>query len=117
MVDSLIGTFDRLGAFDLLGVLGAVLYVGNYTRLVLRWSSTTETGYFVVNLMAASLVLIGLSQAFNLGAAMIQLFFLGLSFVAIIQRWQPLRRRQPTAPEPQPIRWTRPGLAASQLRA
>jgi hypothetical protein len=122
MAESLI--IGRLGIFDLLGVVGAMLYVGNYTRLALGRASTADTGYFVVNLLAASLVLIGLSHAFNLGAALIQLFFVVLSFVAVINRWQPLRRlrrlrrrHRPTAPQSQPIRWTRPRLAAKQRRA
>jgi hypothetical protein len=123
-LDDLLPWNWRLGIFDLLGVVGAMLYVGNYTRLALGRASTADTGYFVVNLLAASLVLIGLSHAFNLGAALIQLFFVVLSFVAVINRWQPLRRlrrlrrrHRPTAPESQPIRWTRPRLAAKQRRA
>jgi hypothetical protein len=115
MAESLI--IGPLGALDLLGVLGAMLYIGNYMRLVLQRVSADTAGYFVVNLLAASLVLIGLTQAFNLAAALIQLFFVVMSLLAIANRWHPLhrlRRRRRTAPAPQPIRWSRPGLAAER---
>lgn len=86
----------NLGLLDYLGVLGAVLYMVNYLRLVLRWSSTNQTNYFVVNLTAASLVLTGLSHNFNLGAVMIQTFFIAMSLIGIgrsVPGWQRLRRR------------------------
>ena len=107
-----------LGLFDLLGVAGAALYVCNYTLLVTRRTSTDHPVYFAVNLSAALLLLISLSQAFNLGAALIQLFFCVMSVVGIVSRLHPLRRlrhrQRSAAPAPQPIRWTRPGLAAKR---
>lgn len=111
MLESLVS--GPLDFFDALGVLGAILYIGNYARLVLRRASADNASYFVVNLLAASLVLTSLTQVFNLGAALIQLFFVAMSLLGIVDRWQPLRRlwrrRQPTLAQ-QPIRWTRPGL-------
>ena len=107
-----------LGPFDLFGVAGAALYVCNYTLLVTRRTSADRPGYFVLNLLAALLLLVSLSQAFNLGAALIQLFFCVMSVVGILSRLHPLRRlrrrHRAAAPAAQPIRWTRPGLAARQ---
>lgn len=105
----------HLEFFDLLGVIGAALYIFNYTMLVMRRFSADQPGYFVVNLLAASLLLLSLTQAFNLGAALIQCFFLVISVAGILSRLHPLRRLRrlrrgsSAAPQPQPIRWSRPG--------
>lgn len=105
-----------LGLFDLLGVAGAALYVCNYALLVTRRTSADRPGYFVMNLLAAILLLASLSQAFNLGAALIQLFFCVMSVVGAVSRLHPLRglQQRPAARAPHPIRWSRPGLAAKQ---
>jgi hypothetical protein len=115
LVDTaLIGT---LGLYDLFGVAGAAFYVGNYTLLVTRRTSTDGPVYFVVNLAAASLLLLSLSEAFNLGAALVQLYFCTMSVIGILSRLHPLRRlrRLRPAPEPKPIRWTCPGSVARRL--
>ena len=83
---------SQLNAFETLGVLGAVLYVLNYLRVVMNGSAADRVGYFVLNLTAASLVLVSLSQAFNLAAALIQIFFVGMSIIGIARRLQKLRR-------------------------
>jgi predicted MFS family arabinose efflux permease len=114
MLDNAAGA--PLDLFDLFGVFGAALYIGNYTLLVMQRSSTDRPVYFSVNLLAASLLLLSLTQSFNLGAALIQFFFLVMSVVGIISRVHPLRqlRRLRRAPVtiPQPIRWSRPGVDA-----
>jgi hypothetical protein len=102
--------------FDLLGVIGAALYIGNYALLVVRRFSTDTPGFFMVNLLAASLLLVSLTHAFNLGAALIQIFFLVMSAAGIVSRLHPLRRLRrlrrahSAALQPQPIRWSRPGV-------
>lgn len=112
MTDSALAA--NLALFDVLGVGGAALYVGNYTLLVMRRFDTDMPGYFVVNLLAASLLLVSLSQAFNLGAALIQFFFLVMSVVGVVSRVHPLQRlrrlQRRSMPVPQPIRWSQPGV-------
>jgi len=105
-----------LGLFELFGVAGAGLYVGNYTLLVTQRTSTDRPANFMVNLAAAIPLPFSLSQAFNLGSALIQLFFLVKSLIGFVSRLQPIRRlarhrhiRSP-ALQAQPIRWSRPGL-------
>jgi hypothetical protein len=85
--------FDLYGStlFDAVGVAGFGLYVLNYSMLTLQRVKSDSIRYFVINLAAASMVLIGLMNAFNLAAALIQVFFIGSSCVAIIIR---LRARQ-----------------------
>jgi hypothetical protein len=117
MLETAIGT--PLGLFDLLGVAGAALYVGNYTLLVTRRTSADRPGYFFINMLAAGLLLVSLTQAFNLGAALIQLFFCVMSVVGVFSRLRLLRRLRhlglQSAPASRPIRWSRPGLAGKRL--
>ena len=76
-----------------IGVTGFLLYVMNYTALTLRWLSSDHITYFVISGLAASLVLIGLMQEFNLASALIQIFWIAISTVAILIRLFGSRRR------------------------
>ena len=80
--------FDFYGPsiFDAIGVAGFGLYVLNYTMLTFQRVKSESITYFVINGSAACMVLIGLTNAFNLAAAMIQIFFICISFVAVIVR-------------------------------
>ena len=72
--------------FDAIGVAGFGLYVLNYTMLTFQRVKSESIIYFVINGSAACMVLIGLTNAFNLAAAMIQIFFICISGVAIVLR-------------------------------
>lgn len=80
--------FDFYGPtlFDAIGVAGFGLYVLNYTMLTFQMVKSESIIYFVINGSAATMVLIGLTNAFNLAAAMIQIFFICISCVAIVVR-------------------------------
>ena len=71
---------------EYLGVAGALLYMTNYTLLTLGLVNSGHIRYFVLNGTAAGLVLIGLTDQFNLAAAMIQGFFVFVSITGIILR-------------------------------
>jgi len=79
--------------FELLGVVGFFLYVLNYTLLTFRVLTGDSLTYFGINFCAASLVLVGLTNSFNLAAAMVQIFWICMSTLAIILR---LVRRNPS---------------------
>ncbi len=76
-------------ALDAIGVAGFALYVLNYTLLTLHRVTSQSKTYFVLNLAAASLVLIGLTQSFNLASALIQTFWIAISIAAIVIRLRP----------------------------
>ena len=107
---------SSLDLLALVGVAGALLYMSNYLSLVVQPARAERPGYFLVNLAAAALLIISLLQDFNLGAALIQVFFLVMSLVGIVHRLHPLRRlarhrrARSAVLQPQPIRWSRPGL-------
>lgn len=71
---------------ELIGISGFILYVLNYTLLTFRVLDAQHVAYFAINLTAASFVLIGLSASFNLASAMIQLFWICISIIAIALR-------------------------------
>ena len=74
------------GLLDAIGIAGFGLYVLNYTLLTFQRVRSESILYFVINGTAATMVLIGLMSAFNLAAAMIQIFFICISCVAVVVR-------------------------------
>jgi hypothetical protein len=69
--------------FEIIGVIGFCLYVMAYTLLTLRLLAGDSPKYFMLNLLAATCVLVGLSASFNLASALIQLFWVVMSLVGI----------------------------------
>ena len=72
--------------FEMIGVAGFALYVINYSLLTLRFLDGHSLSYFVLNLLAAAFVLVGLTVSFNLASAMIQLFWVAMSSLGIVLR-------------------------------
>lgn len=72
--------------FEIIGVLGFGLYVLNYTLLTLGYINGQKVSYFILNLLAASFVLIGLTVSFNLAAALVQIFWVAMSLLGIALR-------------------------------
>lgn len=68
---------------ELIGIAGFCLYVLTYALLTFRFVSGQSVLYFALNLTAASCVLIGLSNSFNLASAMIQIFWISMSLIGI----------------------------------
>ena len=77
--------------FDAIGVAGFGFYVMNYALLTLDKLQSQHISYFVLNWLAATMVLIGLMASFNLASALIQIFWIGISTVGIMLR---LRKRK-----------------------
>lgn len=77
---------------EVAGVIGFLLYVLNYSMLSLRRISGDSLLYFAINFCASGLVLLGLTANFNLAAALIQLFFIVMSTIAIVLRLFRMRR-------------------------
>jgi len=73
-------------AYDAIGIAGFGLYVLNYSLLTFQRLRAEQVSYFVLNWLAASMVLVGLFNAFNLASALIQIFWIVISTVGIIIR-------------------------------
>lgn len=67
------------------GLLGVVLYLGAYGALQAGFLRGAGYAYATLNLVAAALVLISLSQAFNLSSAIIQIFWIVISLFGIVR--------------------------------
>lgn len=91
MTDLVAGSSPDL-FYRYIGVAGFLLYVTVYSCLCLRILSSESIRYFVCNTFAASLVLISLSNEFNLASALIQIFWIILGVIGItlriLHRWQ-----------------------------
>lgn len=83
---------DQDAFYRYIGVAGFLLYVTVYSCLSLRILSSESIRYFVCNTFAAGLVLISLSNEFNLASALIQIFWIVLGLIGItlrvMHRWQ-----------------------------
>lgn len=75
----------------MIGVAGFALYVMNYALLTLHRITSHSRIYFVLNMIAATLVLIGLTHSFNLASALIQTFWIVISITAIVVRTRPAK--------------------------
>jgi hypothetical protein len=64
----------------------------NYCLLTFHRLTSHSKLYFMINLMAASMVLIGLTHSFNLASALIQLFWIVISTTAIVLRLRQSKR-------------------------
>ena len=73
--------------FEVIGVTGFVLYVINYGLLTIGRLSLDQAGYFILNWLAATFVLIGLMSSFNLTSALIQVFWIAISSWGIYVRF------------------------------
>ena len=80
---------------EAIGVAGFALYVLNYGLLTIHRLTSQSKAYFVLNMFAASCVLIGLTHSFNLASALIQGFWIVISVVAILMRLRLGRGAQP----------------------
>jgi hypothetical protein len=83
---SLTSEIANLRPLELVGIFGFLLYVVNYSLLTFRVTSSEGLTFFVINLAASSAVLAGLMVSFNLAAALIQIFWITISLVAITLR-------------------------------
>ncbi|WP_238364940.1 CBU_0592 family membrane protein [Mesobacterium pallidum] len=84
----------------LLGFAGFILYVANYLSLSMRFVTSECLSYFVVNTLAASLVLVSLTHDFNMASLLIQVFWISIGVCAIGVR---VRRRTQDRKRPQAI--------------
>ena len=69
--------------FSLVGLFGVVLYVGAYAGLQFGLIAGQSYQYSLLNLGAASCVLLSLATHFNLSSALIQIFWIALSAIGI----------------------------------
>ena len=71
--------------FDLVGNVGVALIVFAYLALQIERVSPRDLSYSVLNAVGAGLILVSLSSDFNLSAAIIEVFWIGISLIGIFK--------------------------------
>ncbi|MDG1875740.1 MAG: hypothetical protein P8J27_17645 [Mariniblastus sp.] len=74
------------------GILGTVLIVGSYLMLQLGRLKVDDLHYSLANALGAILLIVSLVYEFNLGAMIIECFWLAISLVGIVKSIQSRRR-------------------------
>jgi CRP-like cAMP-binding protein len=86
-------------AFDVAGFLGVALYLGAYAALQLGLIRGSGYAYTLLNLAAASAILLSLSHDFNIWSAAIQISWIVLSIVGLTRLFILTSRLRFTAEE------------------
>lgn len=86
--------FDTQMTFRIIGVIGFGLYVTNYTLLSWRIVNSDSIRFFLVNTLAAILVLASNYIEFNLASVMIQVFWIAIGIKAMIIRHRYIKRME-----------------------
>ena len=71
--------------FQVIGLAGAGMYIAAYSGLQLGFWHGTSLRYILMNLVAASLVLLSLTVKFNMASAIIQITWISISIFGIIR--------------------------------
>jgi len=69
--------------FDLIGNFGVVIIVLCYLGLQLERMRSTDLSYSLLNAAGAVLILISLTENFNLSAVIIEIFWIAISVIGI----------------------------------
>ena len=71
--------------YQAIGVAGFVLYMLSYFLLQIGRIEGSDNSYILMNLMAASFVLVSLVHNFNLASALIQISWIIISIIGLIR--------------------------------
>ena len=71
--------------YQFVGVLGFILYMMSYFLLQIGRLKGSGNAYILMNLSAATFVLISLTQNFNLASALIQISWILISFIGLFR--------------------------------
>lgn len=89
--------------FAVAGILGFALYLAAFAGLQLGWMQGGRPAYTILNILAAALVLVSLSEAFNLASALIQVSWIVIGCVGLLRTLRLVRQEAPAAERVEPI--------------
>lgn len=78
---------------EIIGIAGFVFYMLSYGLLQLGKISGQGYTYTVLNMLAATFVLISLLHQFNLASVLIQISWIAISIVGLLRLWTTGRKR------------------------
>ncbi|MEM8850753.1 MAG: hypothetical protein AAGE03_12055 [Pseudomonadota bacterium] len=79
-------SFSDVPPLQLVGLAGACTYIVNYILITNRAITTESPVFFLNNLLASTLVMISLADAFNMATALIQVFWVAVSLWGLTSR-------------------------------
>lgn len=88
-----------IGWHDVVGTIGVLILLATYLALQLNRLNSSALSYSVWNGIGAALILVSLTQAFNLSAFLIESSWLLISLVGAVSAIRG-RRGDPTEPMP-----------------
>ncbi len=71
--------------WELTGLLGACLYAASYLGAAFDKIPSQSIHYYLIKLIAATMVLVSLTESFNLASVVIQVFFIAVSCIGIVR--------------------------------
>ena len=77
---------DVMSGYEFIGIAGFLVYVLSFFAVQLSLLDGNSSQYAVLNIFAAFLVLVSLSEAFNLASAMIQISWIAIGLVGLQMR-------------------------------
>jgi len=105
-----------LSVYAAFGFLGIALYLSSYAALQFGYLNGQGGAYALLNLAAASGVLISLIQAFNLSSAVIQVFWIIISVVGLVRMYLLSRHIRFSNEEQAFLHKALPGLSKRKAR-
>ncbi|WP_299413475.1 cyclic nucleotide-binding domain-containing protein [uncultured Sulfitobacter sp.] len=107
-------TFSSM--FDIIGLFGVGFYVAAYAALQIGLVRGTGYIYILLNLAAASFVLVSLTNDFNLSSAIIQITWIAISLFGLSRTFLLLHSTHLTAEEAEFAKSKTPGLTKPSVR-
>ncbi len=106
-----------MSVFEAAGYVGVAFYIGSYAALQLGFIKGRGYLYALLNLIAASLVLISLTEAYNRFSATIQIMWICISVVGIVRAYFLHRFIRFSPDETRVLKHIAPGLDKPNGRA
>ena len=85
---------ETISFFQIIGLIGVAGYVSTFAALQLGQIDGNSRLYSFANILNATLVLISLSEHFNLASALIQIFWILFGAVGLALKTRQLHQRQ-----------------------
>jgi hypothetical protein len=70
---------------DIVGAVGVALVIGMYFMLQSGRIEASRAIFSILNAVGSALILISLAYAFNLAAALVEVFWLGISLYGLVR--------------------------------
>jgi len=84
--------FANFNSYDVSGLCGVAAYIGAYLGVQLGRMKPESTCYSALNLIGPLLVLVSLTDAFNLASFVAQSFWVAITLFGLLRRYRATRK-------------------------